>query len=169
MAEVSQWPKSSRAESDNQYTQPILYDSDPYFTRVCHQSGSENLGTGMTNSQRLATVRNRLIRWIAETANSSSTGSGVGEKIVRETMLIRDEFYVGRRFYADSHSAVWFIEEDELKIFGPENQLLCVLSSDQIDESALETASDESVPNVIKMPQPIQNHDDRDDEIRRAA
>ena len=133
----------------------------------------------MTNSQRLETVRNRLTRWIAESGDSNADGSdlngsdpsgaGVDDKIVRETMLIREEFYVGRRFYAGSHSAVWFIEEDELKIFGPENELLCVLSSAQIDEPADESASDESVPDVIKMPQPIQNHDDWDDQIRRAA
>ena len=128
----------------------------------------------MTNSQRLATVRNRLTRWIAESGDSNAdgsglSGSGVGDKIVRETMLIREEFYVGRRFYAGSHSAVWFIEEDELKIFGPENELLSVLSSAQIDEPADESVSDEAIPDVIKMPEPIQNFDDLDDQIRRAA
>ena len=54
-------------------------------------------GQRMTNSQRLATVRNRLTRWIAESGDSNAddsglSGSGVGDKIVRETMLIREEF-----------------------------------------------------------------------------
>jgi hypothetical protein len=116
----------------------------------------------MTNSQRLSAVRNRLDRWIA-----ASSGSELNESIVREAMLIRDEFYVGRRFYTDSHRAVWFIEEDELKIFNSENELLCVLSSAEIDQVAPEI--DDSVPDVIKMPQPLQSRDDSDEEIRRAA
>jgi len=81
--------------------------------------------------------------------------------------LMRDEFYVGRRFYTDSHRAVWFIEEDELKIFNSENELLCVLSSAEIDQVTPEI--DNSVPDVIKMPQPIQSRDDSEEQIRRAA
>jgi hypothetical protein len=126
----------------------------------------------MTNSQRLATIRNRLLSWIAESDDRRRQ-----EPIIRETVLIRNEFYVGRRFYTDSHHAVWFIEEDELKIFGSDNQLLCVLSSAEIDSVETESPNmesaepdqDESEPNVIKIPQPIGHQNDSDSEIRRAA
>ncbi len=105
-------------------------------------------------------------------------------------MLIRNEFYVGRRFYTDSHLAVWFIEEDELKIFNADHQLLCVMSSAEIDavvpeiecamaESAaveLDAAEGDQTdahPDVIKMPVRIEfdqeSRDDSGDGFIRAA
>jgi len=116
----------------------------------------------MTNSQRLASVRTRLLCWISE-----STESVASEKIVGESILICNEFYVGRRFRTESHRAVWFIEEDELKIYDADNQLLCVMSSEEIDRV-------DDHPAVIKMPQLVENQVDEnlgntEREIRRAA
>jgi len=37
----------------------------------------------------------------------------------RETILVRDGNYCGRRFVCDELEAVWFVEEDELKFHGP--------------------------------------------------
>ena len=116
----------------------------------------------MTNSQRLATVRHRLQQWIAEAGEGDAN-----EPIIREAILIRDEFYVGRRFYTESHHAVWFIEEDELKIFGPDGQLACVLSQEDIDLPELEF--DTSVPDLIKMPHAFEQPDGDQGDIRRAA
>jgi len=111
----------------------------------------------MTNSQRLASVRARLRRWISE-----STDGGESDKIVRETILIGNEFYVGRRFQTQSHRAVWFIEEDELKIYDGANQLLCVLSSEEIDQI-------DDNPAVIQLPQLRKKQGDIEGEVRRAA
>jgi len=111
----------------------------------------------MTNSHRLASVRARLRRWISET-----TDEGVSDKIVRETILIGNEFYVGRKFQTQSHRAVWFIEEDELKIYGADNQLLSVLSSEEIDQI-------DDDPVVIQLPQLRDQQGDIEDEVRRAA
>ncbi|MCA9268797.1 MAG: hypothetical protein KDA41_10020 [Planctomycetales bacterium] len=41
-----------------------------------------------------------------------------------ETLLVRNGCYCGRRFHMDGLSAVWFVEEDELKIYGPQGSLL---------------------------------------------
>lgn len=43
---------------------------------------------------------------------------------IRETILIRDGHYCGRRFESDGFQAIWFIEEDEVKYFGPDGDLL---------------------------------------------
>ena len=116
----------------------------------------------MTNSQRLETVRNRFKDWIAQTNHSDSS-----EPILREAILIRDEFYVGRRFYTESYRAIWFIEQDELKIFGPDGQLACVLSQDEIDQPA--PSLDRAAPNVIKMHPSSRHNDQGESEVRRAA
>ena len=130
----------------------------------------------MTNSQRLATIRNRLLSWIAESDPQSA-----GAQIVRETLLIRDDFYVGRRFYTDSHSAVWFIEEDELKIFDSEKHLACVLGTAEIDlavtdpadNAAVDTESapqqDQTGPSVIQLPALIEHQVPGEPQRRRAA
>ena len=47
---------------------------------------------------------------------------------IEETALIRDGQYCGHRFQSGKISAVWFLEESEVKIFGANRQLLCVES-----------------------------------------
>ena len=46
-----------------------------------------------------------------------------------ETALIRDGFYCGHRFSNCHLSAVWFFEEDEIKIYDAERKLLRVEST----------------------------------------
>ena len=43
-----------------------------------------------------------------------------------ESLLIQGGFFCGRRFSADGFSAVWFVEENELKIYDPQGQVLQV-------------------------------------------
>ncbi len=53
--------------------------------------------------------------------------AGIGAKDVsdlRETILIRDGLFCGRKFQAQGYSVVWFMEENEIKFFGPTGQLL---------------------------------------------
>ena len=45
---------------------------------------------------------------------------------VRETLLIRDGNYCGHRFAAEGFHAVWFAEEDQLKFYGSDGQLIQV-------------------------------------------
>ena len=50
--------------------------------------------------------------------------------------MIRNGFYCGRRFDAGDHEAVWFIEEDELKIADSLGQNVVVLNQDEITAMA---------------------------------
>jgi hypothetical protein len=102
----------------------------------------------MTNSQRLATVRACLLGWIASQADPD--GDSSEPNIDREAILIRDEFYCGRRFHTAHYQAVWFIEEDELKIYRSSGQLVRIFSSQQISEHGCDP-SDHRSPDVIKM------------------
>ena len=42
------------------------------------------------------------------------------EDPIQEAILIRDGFYCGRRFQCGELQAVWFVEEDQLKIYNQE-------------------------------------------------
>ena len=48
---------------------------------------------------------------------------------LREAALIRDGQYCGHRFTSRELSAVWFFEEDEVKIYGDNHQLIHVEST----------------------------------------
>ena len=41
-----------------------------------------------------------------------------------ESLLIRDGYFCGRRFEMDGLCAIWFVEEDELKIYGRDGKVL---------------------------------------------
>lgn len=45
---------------------------------------------------------------------------------VRESLLIRGGFFCGRRFECHGLQAVWFVEEGQVKLFGPDGRLLVV-------------------------------------------
>ena len=46
---------------------------------------------------------------------------GVSEDArIEETIMIRDGYFCGRRFHCEEMQAVWFIEEDQLKIYNQE-------------------------------------------------
>jgi hypothetical protein len=128
----------------------------------------------MTNSQRMATVRTCFLRWLASHPQNSApqqSDAACDESetpILRESILIRDEFYCGRRFHGHTHNAVWFIEEDELKVYRNSGELECVLSSEQIDAGSAPLPQDAGSPDVIKLPMPASDvHSEG--EIRRAA
>ena len=42
---------------------------------------------------------------------------GPADRMPRETVLIRDGYFCGRRFEADGFHAVWFTEEHEIKFY----------------------------------------------------
>ena len=127
----------------------------------------------MTNSQRLATVRAFLRNWIAEATSQQESlkTSSDGEESVAdwtESMLIREGFFCGRSFVVESHRAVWFIEEDELKIRDQSGEVVAVFRGAEItSEDSVETSDSDDVvePTVIK----IETDDSDDTPIRRAA
>lgn len=58
----------------------------------------------------------------AITAQLASLGANDTDGL-RESILIRAGLYCGRRYQCDGFEVVWFIEEDELKFFGPDGTL----------------------------------------------
>lgn len=87
----------------------------------------------MTNFQRLATVRTRFLNWLQDAEQGSEELGQDGALIHRESMLIRDEFFCGRKFHAKNYTAVWFIEEDVLKVHRADGSLELVLRGPEID------------------------------------
>lgn len=53
----------------------------------------------------------------------------VSSEGIRETLLIRDGFYCGRKFSLEGYSLIWFVEEDQIKVFDKENALLLSTST----------------------------------------
>ncbi len=87
----------------------------------------------MTNFKRLATVRTRFLQWLQDFGQHSEELGPDGSLIHRESMLIRDEFFCGRKFHAQHYTAVWFIEEDVLKIHHADGSLELVLRGSELD------------------------------------
>lgn len=89
----------------------------------------------MSTSERLDQVRLHLLS-LPET----------GDEIQRESIVIRDEHYVGRRFEMANHRGIWFIETDELKVYAHGEGHLVTL-----DAAALNADPAESEPHVLPM------------------
>ena len=120
----------------------------------------------MANSKRLSTVRAAIEGYLASQADQA------GCEIVTESILIRDEHYCGRRFTTSTHQAVWFIEEDQVKIYAADRSLCCVMSADEIDSAAEQ--AENSPPQIISIHSKQNDSDGRDlsdgdEEYRRAA
>ncbi len=52
---------------------------------------------------------------------------------LRETLLIRHGAYCGHRFRHGEFEAVWFVEEDQIKLFAPDHSLIAVLRPSQLE------------------------------------
>jgi hypothetical protein len=70
----------------------------------------------MTNTQKIENVRQSLQQWFAAHCEPA-------ELQFEESILIRNGFYCGRKFHFNKFSAVWFLEENQLKIFDEEGVL----------------------------------------------
>ncbi len=79
----------------------------------------------MQHSQTLAAIR-QLVRGIfAELGQAEDCQA-------TEHILLRDDLYCGRRFQADGLQAIWFIEENEIKIYAKDGSVARVLSASDI-------------------------------------
>lgn len=67
-------------------------------------------------------TRLERVRCLVRESFARSGGSSVA--LSEETYLLRDGCYCGHRFETEGWRAVWFVEEDELKIYSPEGQLV---------------------------------------------
>lgn len=55
------------------------------------------------------------------------------DEALRESILIRQGVYCGRRFECEGGYAVWFIEENQLKYYGSDGALICVAATPGAD------------------------------------
>ena len=78
----------------------------------------------MPHSRTLGDVR-ELVR-----ASFAQLGADK-EAQMSEHILIRDDLYCGRRFRCGDLQAVWFIEENEIKVYGPDGTVVRVLPAFQ--------------------------------------
>lgn len=86
----------------------------------------------MTNSQRLVAVRDALRGWIlGQQPENSQAADPLGE-----AMLIQDGYFCGRRFRFPGHTAIWFLEEDEVKLRDTQGQVVARLQGDEINRWA---------------------------------
>lgn len=70
----------------------------------------------------------RIIESIRNLVTSTFTALGIDpEHEYRESILICDGAYCGRRFETAEGHAVWFLEEDQLKFYRPDGSVLRVL------------------------------------------
>lgn len=54
---------------------------------------------------------------------------------LRETILVRDGNYCGRRFESDAGTAIWFFEEGQVKVYRADGTLAQVLEAKSPAES----------------------------------
>ncbi len=50
-----------------------------------------------------------------------------------ETLLIRDGVYCGHHFRFGQYEAVWFVEEEQIKLYGPSGTLVRSLRTSEIE------------------------------------
>ncbi|MDP7017714.1 MAG: hypothetical protein QGG36_18055 [Pirellulaceae bacterium] len=74
----------------------------------------------MPSSKTTEVVRQRVEDYLR------SRGATADDHL-EETILIRDGFYCGRRFTVGELQAVWFVEEDQLKVFDADGALAEVI------------------------------------------
>ena len=83
----------------------------------------------MPHAEILQSVRVAIRQTFAEFGVSSEAG-------ISESILIRHDYYCGRRFEASGVQAIWFIEENELKFYAQDGAVLRVCTaSDAVRES----------------------------------
>ncbi|GIW92856.1 MAG: hypothetical protein KatS3mg110_0897 [Pirellulaceae bacterium] len=59
---------------------------------------------------------------------------------IHETLLVRGGYFCGRRFHCGGMNAVWFIEENQIKLYGDDGKLLTVRNAWD-ETSAVERAA----------------------------
>ena len=64
------------------------------------------------------------IQGIREAIRENLSQQGCDVSDMHEAILIRQGMYCGRRVECDAGSAVWFIEESQIKYFGPDGALV---------------------------------------------
>jgi hypothetical protein len=72
----------------------------------------------MHHAQQLDAVRR-----IVQSTFEQHSGRQADE--ITEKILVRDGFYCGRCFNFSDYRAVWFVEEGQVKFYGPDGYFFC--------------------------------------------
>jgi hypothetical protein len=76
---------------------------------------------------------------IRQTIRGAFAELGASEGLrMSEHILIRNDLYCGRRFRCGGFEAVWFIEENQIKIHGSDGTILRVLPEAGFSRTAIE-------------------------------
>ncbi|MFG0255604.1 MAG: hypothetical protein ACF787_11000 [Rhodopirellula sp. JB053] len=113
----------------------------------------------MTPSQKLARARNCVLAFCREQFPGEETQ-------LRDCIFINDGFYRGRRFHSEKVSAIWFAEEDQLKIHSSDGVCLASWDEEELAQRYAETG-----PSTLPMPSRNESSSDasENETIRRAA
>ncbi|TWU16222.1 hypothetical protein [Allorhodopirellula heiligendammensis] len=122
----------------------------------------------MTPSQKLTRARNCVHAYCQDHFPNETIE-------LRDSVFISEEFYRGRRFRCDQLTAIWFAEEDQLKIHSPDGA--CIASwgaaemAEQIERfkkpDPIEDVDSER-PSTLPMIAPVAQPQTQA-EVRRAA
>ncbi len=80
-----------------------------------------------------------------------------GEGPPRESLMIRGGMYCGRRFDAEHGHALWFFEEDQIKVFGADGGVLRVMervSAPQMGAAGGRRSKEQGQPRARQNPHP---------------
>lgn len=115
------------------------------------------------------TVRSAIEGYLSNQVEKTGGETAVDPSIASESILIRQEHYCGRRFRTETHQAIWFIEEDQIKVFTADNQWCVSLRGEEIDAMA-ETSSSDDSQHILAMPITLTSESDpQESAARRAA
>ncbi len=59
---------------------------------------------------------------------------------LRETLLMRQGAYCGHRFRHDGFEAVWFVEEDQIKLYAPDHSLIATYKPSELQPQSRKAA-----------------------------
>ncbi len=85
-------------------------------------------------------TRAELIRRAFRSVIESRIGD-VSDAPIAEITLIRDGNYCGRRFSLDGFNLIWFVDEQQIKLFDQSGALIHSLSTGEFCRNAVITAS----------------------------
>ena len=88
----------------------------------------------MTHSPQLERIRQFVQQTFGQLTGETSPA-------VRESILVQDGQYCGRRFSSDKMQAVWFVEEGELKFYGEDGAVVKVAGTEAVVERAKRAAA----------------------------
>ncbi len=88
----------------------------------------------MSTHQQLESFRGHWTRWLGDQGVAVEDGQDESSVVrLRETVLIAEGMYRGRRFIADGFDAVWFFEERQIKVRNATGDVVAVWEPETFD------------------------------------